>query len=77
MKKVTKNVLRIISRKNAHLLTPVKFQRNRSETVGGVAYTMYLLLEGRRKDARKDDGRKTEYYVPSLFFETDRRFQPL
>ena len=32
-------------------LVPVEFQRNQPETVGGVAYTRYLLLlkEGRKK----------------------------
>ena len=49
--------------------TPVKFQGNLSETAGGVAYTMYLLLEGGWKVGRKDDGRKGEYYILSLFFE--------
>ena len=34
-------------------LTPVKFQKNWSKTVGGVAYTRYLLLEGGLKDGRK------------------------
>ena len=33
-------------------LTPVKFQRNRSKTVGGVAYTKYLLFEAGRKDGK-------------------------
>ena len=36
-------------------LTPVKFQRNRSKTVGGVAYTRYLLLERGLKDGWKDE----------------------
>ena len=44
--------------------TPVKCQRYRSKTVGGVAYTRYLLLEEGRVD-----GLKAEYYVLSLFFE--------
>ena len=59
-------------------LTPVKFQRNRSKTVGGIAYTRYKLLEGVEgrtegwKDGRMEGwvkGQKVKYYVPSLFFE--------
>ena len=47
-KKVTKNNLRIISKPHAYLQnmtkTPVKFQKNRYKTVGGLAPTRYLLL---------------------------------
>ena len=43
---------------HAHLqtmtLTPVKFQRNWSKTVGGDLYTRYLILKGGQKDGRKD-----------------------
>ena len=46
-KKVTKNNLRIISKPHAYLQTmtktPVKFQKNRYKTVGGVALKMYPL----------------------------------
>ena len=40
----------IISKPHAHLQTvtrtPAKFQKDRHKTVGGVAHTRYLLLEG-------------------------------
>ena len=46
-KKVIKNNLRIISKPHAYLQTmyktPVKFQKNRYKTVGGVAHTRYPL----------------------------------
>ena len=46
-KKVTKINLRIISKPHAHLQTmtktPVKFQKDRHKTVGGVVHTMYPL----------------------------------
>ena len=49
-KKVTKINLRIISKLHTHLQTmtkaPVKFQKDRQKSVGEVAYTGYLLLEG-------------------------------
>ena len=45
--KSDKNNLRVIYKQYSHLKTmnstPVKFQRNRHTTVGGVAYTRYLL----------------------------------
>ena len=45
--KVIKNNLRIISKPHAYLQTmyktPVKFQKNRYKTVGGVAHTRYPL----------------------------------
>ena len=45
--KVIKNNMRIISKPHAYLQnmskTPVKFQRNRPKTVGGVAHTRYPL----------------------------------
>ena len=44
---------------------PVEFQKDLHKTVGGVAYTRYLLLEG----DRTTEPRKAEYYVPSLFVE--------
>ena len=43
--------------------TPVKFQKDRSKTVGGVALTRFLL------QTRNHAPWKAEYYVPSLFFE--------
>ena len=53
---VTKNNLRIISKPHEHLQTttktPVKFQRNLHETVGGVAHTRYVLQNHRRPNAR-------------------------
>ena len=46
-KKVLKNNLRNISKPHAYLQTmyktPVKFQKNRYKTVGGVAHTRYPL----------------------------------
>ena len=50
MKEVTKDNLMIISKSHAHsktiTKTPVKFRKNWHKTVGGVAYTRYLLLWG-------------------------------
>ena len=45
--------------------TPVKFQKDRSKTEGGVPLTRYLLKT--RNHAPRIT--KAEYYVPSLFFE--------
>ena len=46
-KKITKNNLRIISKPHAYFQTinktPMKFQKNRYKTVGGVAPTRYPL----------------------------------
>ena len=46
--KSVKNNLKIISKLHAHLQsmfkTSVKFQKKRNKTVGGVAYTRYILL---------------------------------
>ena len=68
-KKVTKINLRTICKPHAYLQTiqktPVKFQKDRPKTVGGVAHTKHLLLEG----DRTTEARKAKYYVPSLFFE--------
>ena len=48
LQKIDKNNLRIISKPHAYFQTmtkaPVKFQKNRYKTVGGVAPTRYLLL---------------------------------
>ena len=56
-KKCEKINLRIISKPHAYLQrmvkTSVKFQKNRSKTVGGVAHTRYILYRG-RKDGRTD-----------------------
>ena len=52
--------MRIISKPHAYLQrmvkTSVKFQKNQSKTVGGVAHTRYILYRGteRRKDGRTD-----------------------
>ena len=47
MKKVIKNKFRILKKTHAYLQTilkaPVKFQKDRSKTVGGVKGTRYLL----------------------------------
>ena len=56
--KSDKNNLRIISKPHAYLQTmyktPVKFQKNRYKTVGGVAHTRYLLsIHFDSKNARK------------------------
>ena len=57
-KKVSNINLRIISKPHAHLQsmlkTSAKFQKNRNKTVGGVAYTRYILLKG--------DGRYPQYH---------------
>ena len=57
--------------------TSVKFQKNRSKTVGGVAHTRYILYRGTegRKDRRTDrqtDGRtdgmtESQKLCPSTF----------
>ena len=49
--------------------TPVKFQKDRSKTVGGVALTRYLLqTRNHAPRITHHAPRKAEYYVPSLFF---------
>ena len=76
--KSDKNNLRIISKPHAYLQTmrktPVKFQKNRYRTVGGVAPTRYPLLKGDRRtdgrtEGRKDGEAKTKY----LCFSSKRR----
>ena len=66
VEKLTKIKLRIISKPHAYLQTmtktPIKFQKDRHKTVGGVAHTRYLLLEGA-------EPQKAEYCAPSFFFE--------
>ena len=50
--------------------TPVKFQKDRFKTVGGVALTRYLLqTRNHAPRITHHTPRKAEYYVPSLFFE--------
>ena len=54
--------------------TSVKFQKNRNKTVGGVAHTRYILLQGDgRTDIWKDGKSKTMCLrfssKPPLFFE--------
>ena len=62
--------MKIISKQYANFktmtLTPAKFQKYQPKTVGGVAYTRYLLLERGRKERLTD--RHSDYYVPWLFF---------
>ena len=59
--------------------TSVKFQKNRSKTVGGVAHTRYILYRGTegRKDRRTDgqtDGRNDgKPKTMSLRFSSKRR----
>ena len=43
--------------------THVKFQKDQSKTVGGVALTKYLL------QTRNHAPQKAKYHVPSVFFE--------
>ena len=60
MKKVTKLILRVISKCHAHLQsltkTPVKFQKDWDKIVGGVALTKYPLKSWTNgcTDARTD-----------------------
>ena len=67
--------------------TSVKFQKNQSKTVGGVAHTRYILYRGKegRKDARTDgrtDGQTDERNdgkpkTMSLRFSSKRRGQQM
>ena len=65
----------IISKPHAYLQrmvkTSVKFQKNRSKTVGGVAHTRYILYRGAKgkTDGRNDGKPKTI----SLRFSSKRR----
>ena len=55
--------------------TSVKFQKNRSKTVGGVAHTRYILYrvtEG-RKDARTDGITESQKLCPSAFLRKGGR----
>ena len=50
--------------------TPVKFKKDRFETVGGVALTRYLLqIRNHAPCITLHAPRKAEYHVPSLCFE--------
>ena len=65
--KVIKNYSKILKKPHAHLQTilktPVKFQKDRTKTVGGVKGKKYLLK------TRNHAPRKTKNSVPPLFFE--------
>ena len=62
-----KNNFKILKKTHAYLQTilkaPVKFQKDRTKTVGGVKGTRYLLK------IRNHAPRKAENSVPPLFFE--------
>ena len=65
--KVIKNYFRILKKPHAHLQTilktPVKFQKDRTKTVGGVKGTKHLLKTWNHAP------RKTKNSVPPPFFE--------
>ena len=74
--KVIKNYFRILKKPHAYLQTilktPVKFQKDRTETVGGVKGTKYPLKLGTTHHAPRATHhapRKTKNSVPPLFFE--------
>ena len=79
--KVIKNYFRILKKPHAHLQTilktPVKFQKDRTKTVGGVKGTKYLLkIRNHAPRATHHASRnmhhaprKTKNSVPPLFFE--------
>ena len=64
---IIKNYFRILKKPQAYLQTilkaPVKFQKDRTKTVGGVKGTRYLLK------IQNHAPRKAENSVPPLFFE--------
>ena len=69
-----KNYFRILKKPHAYLQTilktPVKFQKDRTETVGGVKGTKYLLkTQNHAPRATPHTPRKTKNSVPPLFFE--------
>ena len=69
-----KNYFRILKKPHAYLQTilktPVKFQKDRTETVGGVKGTKYLLkTRNHAPRAMRHAPRKTKNSVPPLFFE--------
>ena len=69
--------MRIISKPHAYpqrmVKTSVKFQKNRSKTVGGVAHTRYILYRGTegqtdgRTDRRTDGMTESQKLCPSAF----------
>ena len=69
-----KNYFRILKKPHAYLQTilktPVKFQKDRTETVGGVKGTKYLLkTRNHAPRPTRHAPRKTKNSVPPLFFE--------
>ena len=69
-----KNYFRILKKPHAYLQTilktPVKFQKDQTETVGGVKGTKYLLkTRNHALRATHHAPRKTKNSVPPLFFE--------
>ena len=69
-----KNNCRILKKPHAHLQTilktPVKFQKDRTKTVGGVKGTKYLLkIRNHAPRTTHHAPRKTKNSVPPLFFE--------
>ena len=69
-----KNYFRILKKPHAYLQTilktPVKFQKDRTETVGGVKGTKYpLKTRNHAPRATRHAPRKTKNSVPPLFFE--------
>ena len=54
----------IISKPHAYLQrmvkTSVKFQKNRSKTVGGVAHTRYILYRGTERRTERRTDRRTD-----------------
>ena len=69
-----KNYFRILKKPHAHLQTilktPVKFQKDRTKTVGGVKGTKYLLkTRNHAPRTTRHAPRKTKNSVPPLFFE--------
>ena len=69
-----KNYFRILKKPHAYLQTilktPVKFQKDRTETVGGVKGTKYpLKTRNHAPRATRHAPWKTQNSVPPLFFE--------
>ena len=74
LKKVIKNNFRILKKTHAYLQTilkaPVKFQKDRTKTVGGVKGTRYLLkIRNHAPRTTHHAPRKAKNSVPPLFFE--------
>ena len=69
MKKVIKNKFRILKKPHAYLQTilkaPVKFQKDRTKTVGGVKGTRYLLKI--RNHAHAPRATESQKQCPSAF----------